>query len=75
MLVIYQFFSVVLGGAVKAIFERVASGDNVSDVSDLSESDEEEWTASTTGAPDHSSEDEEADDFCDASAVASSSPP
>ncbi|KAH6938922.1 hypothetical protein HPB50_014858 [Hyalomma asiaticum] len=38
------------GGAVKEIFERVAAGDNISDFSNLSESDEEEWTAATTGA-------------------------
>ncbi|KAL3217704.1 hypothetical protein MRX96_050957 [Rhipicephalus microplus] len=57
------------------VLERVAPGDDVSDFSDLSESDEEEWTAPSPGAPDHSSEDEEADDFCGGSAVASSSPP
>ncbi|KAH8025146.1 hypothetical protein HPB51_003988 [Rhipicephalus microplus] len=57
------------------VLERVAPGDDVSDFSDLSESDEEEWIAPSPGAPDHSSEDEEADDFCGGSAVASSSPP
>ncbi|KAL1467142.1 hypothetical protein MTO96_026271 [Rhipicephalus appendiculatus] len=63
------------GGAVKDILARVAPGDDVSDFSDLSESDEEEWIAPSTGAPLHSSEDEEADDFCGGSAVASSSLP
>ncbi|KAL1430217.1 hypothetical protein MTO96_015282 [Rhipicephalus appendiculatus] len=50
-------------GAVKDILECVAPGDDVSDFSDLSQSDEEEWTAPSTGEPDHSSDDEEADDF------------
>ncbi|KAL3255132.1 hypothetical protein MRX96_046688 [Rhipicephalus microplus] len=53
----------VEGGPMKDVLERVAAGDDVSDFSDLSESDEEEWTAPSPGAPDHSSEDEEADDF------------
>ncbi|KAH8031136.1 hypothetical protein HPB51_013253 [Rhipicephalus microplus] len=60
---------------MKDVLERVAPGDDVSDFSDLSESHEEEWTAPSPGAPDHSSEDEEADDFCGGFAVASSSPP
>ncbi|KAH8026342.1 hypothetical protein HPB51_020048 [Rhipicephalus microplus] len=60
---------------MKDVLERVAPGDDVSDFSDLSETDEKEWTAPSPGAPDHSSEDEEADDFCGGSAVASSSPP
>ncbi|KAL3252685.1 hypothetical protein MRX96_054833 [Rhipicephalus microplus] len=63
------------GGPMKDVLERVAPGDDVSDFSDLSESDEEEWTAPSPGAHDHSSEDEEADYFCGGSAVASSSPP
>ncbi|XP_075741428.1 uncharacterized protein LOC142790537 [Rhipicephalus microplus] len=63
------------GGPMMDVLERVAPGDDVSDFSDLSESDEEEWTAPSPGAPDHSSEDEEADDFCGGSPVASSSLP
>ncbi|KAL3195893.1 hypothetical protein MRX96_015642 [Rhipicephalus microplus] len=58
-------------GAVQNILEGVAPGDDVSDFSDLSDSDEEEWTAPSPGASDHSSEGEEADDFCGGS----SSPP
>ncbi|KAL3250974.1 hypothetical protein MRX96_055291 [Rhipicephalus microplus] len=51
-------------GVVQDILEGVAPRDDVSDFSDLSDSDEEEWTTPSLGAPDHSSEDEEADDFC-----------
>ncbi|KAL3220595.1 hypothetical protein MRX96_029771 [Rhipicephalus microplus] len=41
----------VLCGAVKDIFERVAPGDDVSDLSDLSEGYEDEWTAPSPWCP------------------------
>lgn len=56
------------------ILERVAAGDDMSDFSDLSGSDDEEWTATNTFVPDDPSDDDETD-FCCCSAVAHSSLP
>ncbi|KAL1445270.1 hypothetical protein MTO96_029268 [Rhipicephalus appendiculatus] len=49
---------------MRDILERVAVGDDVSELSDLSDSDEEEWTAANNAAPDDASDDDEPDFFC-----------
>lgn len=45
----------VLGAAVRDILEHVAVGDDASDFSDLSDSDEEEWIVANNTAPDDAS--------------------
>lgn len=45
------------GVAVRNIFESVAVGDDVSDFSDISDSDEEEWSVANNAAPGDASDD------------------
>ncbi|KAH6935976.1 hypothetical protein HPB50_011964 [Hyalomma asiaticum] len=61
------------GVVVRDILERVAVGDDVSEFSDLSDSDEEEWTADNNAAPDDASDNDEPDFFCSSASSCSTS--
>lgn len=58
---------------MRDILKRVAVGDDVSDFSDLSDSDAEEWTAANKAAPDHASDDNEPDFSCNSASSCSTS--
>ncbi|KAL3185982.1 hypothetical protein MRX96_046590 [Rhipicephalus microplus] len=61
------------GAAVRDILERVAVGDDVSDFSDLSDSDEEEWIVANNAAPDDATDGDELDFFCSSASSCSTS--